>query len=342
MEPIVLGPNQPEHFYRGGQNIAALRGVRPADPFRPEDWVASVTTRFGSESAGATVLPDGRTLADAVDSDPEPWLGRAHAERWGATTALLVKLLDAAQRLPVHCHPARPFARDHLANPFGKTEAWVIVSTPGTEGHVHLGFREDVDAERLRGWVDAQDRQALLDATNRIPVRPGDAVLVPAGAPHCTEAGVFLVELQEPTDYSVLLEWADFLPAGEDGAHLNLGWDLALQCVDRRSFGPDTLDRLVRTPAAMPELRPGVTRVFPDAADPYFRGELLRPRPSAGLDAAFSVLVVLAGAGDLRGEHGDPLPLHKGMTVLVPFAAGPALVSGDLEVLRCLPPAATE
>jgi hypothetical protein len=35
-------------------------------------------------------------------------------------------------------------------------------------------------------------------------------VLVPAGTPHAIGAGVLLVELQEPTDLSVLLEWAGF------------------------------------------------------------------------------------------------------------------------------------
>lgn len=338
MDPIVLGPNQPEHFYRGGRNIAELRGIEPSDANRPEDWVASITTRFGSDTIGATVLPDGRTLAAAVDAEPERWLGRDHAERWGATTALLVKLLDAAQRLPVHCHPSRAFARDHLASPFGKTEAWVIVRTPGTEGHVHLGFREDVDAERLHDWVARQGRDALLAATNRVPVRPGDAVFVPAGTPHCTEAGVFLVELQEPTDYSVLLEWEGFLPYESDGAHLRLGWELALECVDRRALDSDAIAGLIRARDAMPEPRPGVRTVFPAAADPYFQGELVRPRPSATLDASFAVLVVLDGAGELRCEHGGTLPLRRGATVLVPFAAGAGVVSGEVEVLRCLPP----
>ena len=37
-------------------------------------------------------------------------------------------------------------------------------------------------------------------------------MVVPAGLPHAIDPGVFPVELQEPTDFSVLLEWEGFAP----------------------------------------------------------------------------------------------------------------------------------
>ena len=49
-------------------------------------------------------------MRDAVAADPEAYLGAAHVARYGASTALLVKLLDAGQRLPAHFHPGRAFA----------------------------------------------------------------------------------------------------------------------------------------------------------------------------------------------------------------------------------------
>ncbi|MFI9588352.1 class I mannose-6-phosphate isomerase [Streptomyces sp. NPDC052236] len=117
-----------------------------------------------------------------------------------------MKLLDAGQRLPLHVHPDRGFATEHLASPYGKTEAWMIVSArPGA--YVHLGFDRDVEAGELAGWVAGQKTEQMLAAINRIPVTAGDAILCPAGLPHAIGDGILLVEIQEPTDFSVLLEY---------------------------------------------------------------------------------------------------------------------------------------
>ena len=43
---------------------------------------------------------------------------------------------------------------------------------------------------------------------------PGDRVFVPAGLPHAIGDGILLVELQEPSDLSVLLEWTGFASTG--------------------------------------------------------------------------------------------------------------------------------
>ena len=174
MRPIVLSANQPRHFYSGGEKIARFRGVRPAGDHFPEDWVASATSRFCTGTTGLTVLPDGRTLRAAIKDEPDRWLGRAHVARRGASPAVLVKLLNAGERLPVHVHPSSAFARRHLDCSFGKTEAWLIVDVPdGDEGLVHLGFRDEVPAQRLRTWIGDRDRAALLEATNAVAVRRG-------------------------------------------------------------------------------------------------------------------------------------------------------------------------
>ena len=310
----VLPANQPETFYRGAGRIAGFRTV-PALPHRPEDWVGSVTTRFGLGPSGLSTLSDGRVLADAIAADPCWWLGPERTD-----TGVLVKLLDAGQRLPLHVHPDRRFANAHLASPYGKTEAWVIVSArPGA--YVHLGFARDVPADELASWVTGQQTGQMLDATNKIPVAAGDAILCPAGLPHAIGDGILLVEVQEPTDFSVLLEYESFgLPDG----HLGLGYDLALQCVDRSKWTPERLDRLR-----------GVDRLLPEAADEFFAARRLRGGDR--LEQGFSVLVVVSGEGRLTGDE-DDLLLRRGDTLLVPYAAGSLRVDGQIEVIRLAAP----
>jgi mannose-6-phosphate isomerase len=337
-KPLRLGPNQLRRFYRGGEAIARFRGTPHEDEYAPEDWVGSTTTVFGEDRTGLSALPDGRLLRDAITADPEAFFGAKHADRYGADPALLVKLLDAGERLPVHCHPARAFAQRHLDSPYGKTEAWLIVEARGESPAVHLGFRQDVDAATLAGWVARQDRESLLEALHELRVTPGDCLFVPAGVPHAIGEGVFLVELQEPSDFSVLLEWEGFSVDGARDGHLGIGYETALDCVVRSRLARDELGRMKRMSESAPETRPGVRSLLPPEAEPYFRAESLRADAVVSLEPSFAILVVLHGDGSLETENGGTLGLARGETVFVPFSAGAAQLTGALHAVRCLPP----
>ena len=324
--PVILPANQPrDRFYAGGERIAWFRGVETAVPHTPEDWVASTTPLFGETDKGLTHLGRG-TLRDAVESDPVGWLGAAHAERYGSDTRLLVKLLDAGQRLPVHAHPDDEFARRHLGHAHGKSEAWYIVE-PGV---VHLGLRREVDAEELRGLVDDQRVDELHALLHTREVNAGDTVFVPAGMLHAIGEGVLLVEVQQPEDLSILLEWRGFDIDGTTAGHLGLGFDVALGAVDLHRTAPEAVDALISTDH---------TRVsaLVEAADAFFRIERLSA--PATVAPGFAVLVVLDGSGRLRGAHGV-LPLARGATVVLPHAAGELTLDGDATVVVCRPPAA--
>ncbi len=337
IRPVALGPNQPRQFYLGGEAIADLRGTGEGDGFRPEDWVASATPRFGMDEDGLTTLPDGRYLRDALEAEPEDWLGPEHVKYFGASPALLVKLLDAGQRLPVHVHPDRSFAYRHLGSRHGKTESWVVIGARSAEPVVYLGWSRDIEAGELSRWVAAQDTMEMLGQLHKLEVRPGDGVLVPAGTPHAIGEGVFAVELQEPTDFSIMLEFKgfDLDPAGGEAG---LGRDLALSCVRQKAFSAADIDGLRGhgTTGASAAADP-VQDVMPVAANPYFRAQRVHGRGAVRLEPSFAVVVVLSGEGSLKGDGWD-VPIKRGNTLVVPWASGPVRVTGEVELLRCLPP----
>ncbi|MFI6348657.1 carbohydrate kinase [Streptomyces sp. NPDC050560] len=332
--PELLPPNYVARFYRGGSRLGAFRGA-PQGEFDGEDWVGSTTRAYGgTDGLGLSRLASGVLLADAVAADPVGYLGPAHKAAFGAGTELLVKLLDAGERLAVHYHPSRGFAREHLGCAHGKTEAWLVLTAP-QDGAVHLGFAREVGRDELRGWVRDQDAAAMLAAMNRIAVGPGDAVLVPAGVPHAIGAGIFLVELQEPTDWSLMLErGGPEAPEESPGWRLGLGVDVALSAVDRGALGAERLAAL-RLPAPVP-LAPGVERLLPEAADPYFRAQGVAG--PAVLEPSLAVVVGTEGELRLTPESGRALDLPAGRACLVPFAAGRCTVSGGGRAIRCLPP----
>jgi len=201
------------------------------------------------------------------------------------------------------------------------------------DGVVYLGFAEDTSLDSLTAWMKDSDPAPMLAAMNRLPVQVGEAVLVPAWVPHAIGAGILLVELQEPTDSSIMLEWQGFAVDDPDDWHLGLGPDTALALVDRSGWPAERL-------AAVRRFTPGPDRtaLLPAVADDFFRAELITD--GAVLSDAISVLVGIENSLQLQGDDGVPVTIDRGDTYLLPYAAGPLRVSGTGRAIRCLPPAA--
>ena len=324
--PQLLPPNVVRHWYAGGPALAAWRGLPPVGDRSPEEWVGATVARFGEPNLGPARLADGTLLRDVISADPVGWLGRDDAEP--GDTGLLVKLLDAGQRLPVHVHPTRDFASRHLGCAYGKTEAWYVLEADA-DAAVWFGWREEVGRDRLTKLVEAQDAEAMLAMMHRVPVRPGDGVLIPGGTPHAIGAGILLVEAQEPTDQSILLERSN-TTASDDEVFLGLTRDVALSVVETTACTDATA--LTRHTGAHVA---GLVDVLPEQAAPFFRMELLAP--GADVATGFAVAVVLSGAGALTPVHGGSLDVERGQTLVVPAASGEWRVDGDARLLVCRP-----
>jgi mannose-6-phosphate isomerase len=310
-----LRPERVSRRYRGGALLERFRGGDPVDDLTPEDWVGSDTlAKDGGASGteGLARLDDGMLLRDAIALDPVGWLGAPHVTRHGARTGVLVKLLDAAQRLPVHAHPGAAFAREHLGSEHGKTEAWLVLDVrDGDTAEAWLGVRDDVDPGRFRSWIDTQDLDAIFDSLNRITLHRGDVVFVPGGVPHAMAGGTLFAELQEPTDYSLHIEQRGYPDRPANARHLGLGWERAIDAIDLRAHEPH------------------IARELPPAAAPHFAFDR---EPT--VDGRFAILIVTGGEGTVAG-----MAARRGDTFVVPASAPTLDVTGDLELLRCMGPA---
>ncbi|MDG2040478.1 MAG: class I mannose-6-phosphate isomerase [Ilumatobacter sp.] len=330
-------------YYKGGGGIDKFR-VEPGDFSGPEDWVGSLTrlpeSMMGgdmSHDVGMSTTLESESLRNLVDNDPQGWLGQKLADHFGGESGLLVKILDAGERLPVHCHPTRSFAARNLASVFGKTEGWIIMdATPGAK--VWLGLREDIDRATLRRWIERHDVPAMLSAMNQFDVERGQAFFVKAGLPHSIGPGVMLTELQEPTSFSVLAEYENF-GLTEDQATLGLSWELALSCFDLGGYRGDRISELLPDRIELSCQSGGtVFDLFPPEANTFFSARLVKCSSRVVLDQpSFAVLVITEGSGELSWAGGSE-PVRRGETWVVPFGAGSLSFTGTVEALVCLPP----
>ena len=322
-----LPSNQFDHFYRGGNRIGKLR-KGPGGPMRPEEWIASTTTRFGEKVNGLSVLANGKLLRDEVMNDPQHWLGSDHVKKYGSSTEILVKLLDPDQRLPVHYHPDRKFASDKLDLAHGKTEAWIILDAP-IGAKVGVGFNRKMSKSEVAELVSKHDSQGLLDSLMFLEVSAGDVVFVPAGVPHAIEAGIFVLELQEPTDLSILLEWDGFAVDGDKDGHLDLGYEVAL---DALRLEPLTEQEISQIITRFDKEKNASQRIFNSIADDFFRADYLSD-DNAVVDAGFGILLILEGTGKLEFSDSNTLQVEAGDAVVIANAAGSFTLRGATGII---------
>lgn len=334
MIPVLLPPNPVQHFYRGGDRIAALRGIAQETDRQPEEWLGATVSRFGDPTTGLAVTENGDLLRTLVAADPAAWTGPMRGRDAG-DVGVLVKLLDARQRLPVHVHPGRAFATTHLDCPYGKTEAWFVLDAePGCA--VHVGWSSDLDRDELDRRRDAQDSAWMLDHMNRVVVREGMGILVPAGTAHAIDGGIFVAEVQEPTDFSILLEWSVTTSTREE-SHLDLGFDTVMPAVSAARLAPERLAALISEAGTTPA-GSRFRSLLPAAADPYFRlwDAAVRDGASDARPAGFAVVLVTDGEGELVGATAR-IAIARGQAFAVPHAFGAWTVEGAASVLVAEP-----
>ena len=177
-----------------------------------------------------------------------------------------------------------------------------------------------------------QDSQALLASLRRSEVSVGDAILVPAGVAHAIDSGIFVLELQEPTDLSALLEWEGFAVDGNKDGHLGLGFETVTDALMLDPLSDAEFDSLVmRNVFSGGALR----TVLPIKADGYFRAHLA---PQSGeFEVGFAIALVLNGSGEITFANAPAMAINQGDAIVIPHAAGKYAINGA-NVIVCRPP----
>jgi mannose-6-phosphate isomerase len=355
-QPLPLARNRVYRLWRGGALLDRLQGqTDPADRNVPEEWAGSTTVsrlpgRPPDEGLSRVPLPDGSTivLRDLIESFPEGMLGASHAARLGAELGVLCKLLDSAARLPVQCHPSAAFAKRHLGSNFGKTEASLILATRSIDGvtpYMLLGFKDGVTEAEFRRIVAAQDIPAQVAALNRIEVKPGDVYLVSPGMPHALGPGVFMIEVQEPTDLVINTEYVFCgIQRTEAQCFMGLGFDLGMSCFNYQDTGMAHVARHRLVPRTLQDNPAGSEEALigPEHTPCFGMASLtVRERMMDRDRGRCYVGIVIQGQGRLRCSAGDTL-LQAGTTFFIPAASAHdefrAEGEGPLRVIKCFPP----
>ncbi len=336
---IQLLPQRVWRTYLGGARIDRLCCAETCeDGHFPEDWIASCVRAFNPgrncPDEGLCKTTDGAFLKDLLESDPAGMLGEACVQKHGVQMPILVKLLDAAERLVIQAHPTVAFAKEAFHSEFGKTELWYILEAE-PDACVYLGFAPGITRADWEDCFWRQDIPGMLARLNRLPVKRGDCIFVDGGVPHAIGGGCLMAELQEPTDLMVIPERVT--PAGirlsDEKLTGGLGFSKMFDCFTYEGYSLEETVRRYFVPRK--EIFSGCAVIVDeDTTDKFKMWELSGANASIPLDGHFAVAVVTKGKGTIS-DNLSSLPAKQGDRFFIPAAAGVlhCMGNGDFTVL---------
>jgi mannose-6-phosphate isomerase len=242
----------------------------------------------------------GKTLHELWSNHRAEIFGAKHAGNPSSRFPLLIKLLDARERLSVQVHPPVSRAAELSGEP--KTECWYFLHA--AEGSsVYAGLKNGVTRESFEQALASGQVEETL---HRAPARTGESIFIPSGRLHAIGEGLVIVEVQQNSDttYRVF----DWNRQGLDGKPRALHVDESMASIDFKDFQP------MLTPASQSLV----------ADCPYFHVEKISLPTALNIAKTddFSIITCLTGSV----ECGEVI-LKPGYFMIVPATPTEAMLT---------------
>ena len=299
--PLLFKPIFKEIIW-GGTDIMSYKGI-PADLRKiGESWELSHVD--GNFSVVANGSLEGRTIDELISEYGSRLLGTKVVKQSGATFPLLIKFIDARDKLSIQVHPDDKLARVRH-NSFGKTEMWYVVNaTP--DATLYSGFSQQSDAD---DYVRRVENDSIMDVLQQYNVKAGDVFFLPAGRVHAIGSGCFIAEIQQTSNITYRIY--DYYRKDADDNGRELHTELAKDAIDYTLYDDY---KTKYTP-----IENEATKL---ASCDYFTTNLLilnkiKKRDLSSLDS-FVVYICLEGKALLKDDRGNVIVIQQGQTVLIP------------------------
>ena len=318
--PLAFKPIFKERIW-GGRNLEQIFGKQlPANVPIGESW--EICDRLGDVNVIAHGPLAGRDLRWLMEIHREDLLGMAKS--LNGRFPLLVKILDAQQKLSLQVHPPASLAAQLGGEP--KTEMWFIVQAE-PDAELFVGLKRGV----TRAEFERRLREgSVQDCFHRVAVRRGDAMFLPSGRVHAIGGGNVIFEIQQNSDTTYrVFDW-NRTDANGQSRELHIAQSLA--SIDFDDFEPLALRAESSDPGS-------AERTL--VRDPLFQVSALRLRVGSTVQRTEGrpvVLGLVSGNVDVKGVD-TTLPLRSGQFCLVPACLEKFTLecASPAELLRAVP-----
>lgn len=280
-----------------------------------ESW--EISDRDDGMSIVANGAAAGKSLREVLQENAAAVLG---SNVNGPAFPLLIKLIDAKEKLSVQVHP-----NDQTAAEYGgeaKTEMWYLLGD--NDAQVFCGLKEGVTRE---SFLQAVDEGTSGDTMRPVPVKKGDAVFVRGGRVHAIDGGCLILEIQQNSNTTYrIYDWGRM---GNDGKPRDLHLEQAMDVINWCDAD---------NPCVEPKLLVDTDtfQCWEILQCEYFRLEKLRM--SAPLEVpmdgtTFHALFVAEGTAEISWNE-ETLAVETGRSILVPAAMPAYTLTGNATILR--------
>lgn len=300
MYPLLLKPPVKDYLW-GGNRLKTEYGFETESEIAAEAWVLSCHKDGESEVLNGELK--GKTLSEALEILGKEAIG-ADAEKF-SYFPILIKLIDAKQKLSVQVHPDDEYALKNEGE-FGKTEMWFVVDCDeGAE--LIYGFKKDITKEEFEKRIKDN---TLTEVCNSVPVSKGDVFFIKAGTLHAIGEGILIAEVQQNSNTTYRV--SDYGRLGADGKPRPLHIEKALDVTECKK--PSVPFGKVGTSKNC-----GSGSVKRLAACEYFTTDLLELDGEVNLWEENSFISVLVLEGEMQlSWQGEKLELKKGSSLFIP------------------------
>ena len=227
--PLTFEPIFMERVWGGRRLESEFQKKLPPLKRIGESW--ELVDRLEAQSIVAGGPLRGRTLHELWTRHREEIFGEVTDT---ARFPLLIKIIDAQEKLSLQVHPAENVASRLGGEP--KSEFWYVADTEETE--LFLGFRKPITRKKFE---DTVRDGTVMDHVHKIAVHAGDAIFLPAGRVHAVGAGNLLVEIQQNSDTTYrIFDWNRTDPT--NGKQRELHVERAIQCIDFEDVQPKLIE----------------------------------------------------------------------------------------------------
>ncbi|MFP4105700.1 MAG: type I phosphomannose isomerase catalytic subunit [Phycisphaerae bacterium] len=293
--PLKFKPVYKEKIW-GGRNLHRLFGRDlPEDKKIGESW--ELADLPNGQSVVSNGVHEGKTLNEVTNSLGVQLMGKA-ATLPDGRFPLLLKLLDANDRLSLQVHPDEKAAQE-IPGAELKTECWFMVESRG--GYIYKGVRKGVTPAEFRHAIETDSCE---DVVRRIDCETGDFHYLPAGTVHAIGPGLVVAEVQTPSDTTYrVTDW---------GRGREIHVDRSMECIRFDLTGDEV-------PGAEGDCLL-VTDYFT-----VFDRTIAAGSESTVRESTCAAMMMLSGTVQIQAEGIDPVEAGSGDTVLLPAALEPTL-----------------
>lgn len=262
----------------------------------------------------------GKTLKEVLENYSEELVG--HKISSDDKFPLLIKFIDAKDKLSVQVHPEDEYAMKYENGELGKSEAWYILDAqPGAK--LIAGLKDNVSKE---DFTKALEEGNLEQVLNEVEVEAGDVINIPAGFVHAIEDGILLAEIQQNSDTTYRVY--DWNRVGLDGNMRELHVEKSLDVIDfEGKHSKDVVTGL--------GIKDGENEIIYYVANKYFSLEKigLKGKLKEITNNKFYIYMCISGSGKVVYNNIE-YDFRLGDSFMIPASLGDYELEGDASLVK--------